>query len=51
MLFSDYCKYFAQTHISHMQEQGNYLYQNYVPDKKRGVHWSVVVFQEGEYWF
>jgi hypothetical protein len=41
--FRDYCKYFAQTHISYMEESGNYISESYTPVKKRGTYWSLNV--------
>lgn len=32
-----------------MEAQGNYLYENYEPSPKRGAHWSLLAFQEGDY--
>ena len=45
--FRDYTKYFVQTHICFLEEQGNYLYEEYLPSVKRGVHWSLTVFHQG----
>ena len=42
--FRDYLKYFSQTHFCFMEEQGNYLYDNFHPSAKRGFHYSLTVF-------
>lgn len=49
MQFKDYLKYFSQTHLCFMYEQGNYLFDDFLPSPKRGTYWNVQVFREGEY--
>jgi hypothetical protein len=51
ILFKDYCKYFSQTHICFMEEDGNYVFENYQPLKKNGSFWECQVFEVDDYIF
>jgi hypothetical protein len=51
ILFKDYCRYFSQTHVCFMEEDGNYVFENFLPLKKRGSFWQCQIFEEDQYIF